>query len=524
MKTDFSNMMQSVADVHGDKEALVNIERNRRFTHAQYHKATNQIANMLEEKLSLGKGDVYLSILDNDNLSLLHFPTVLKGKATAAWTSFRDSLEEHRWQLECVKPKVVFVENVLLENYYDMLVDMGISIVCMDKPAGQHEQVPYFWDLLEGVADSNPHNEWDDRKDTVLIRFTGGTTGKGKPAMYSIENWLSSRDSFLALPELVWNDQIRTLHVAPISHGSLLFIMPTLFSGGCNVTMNLPDLVEYCRNIEKERITHSFLVPTLLYRLLELPEVESCDMSSLDTMFYGAAPMSPAKLELLQNKFGNIFAQVYGSTEHCGASLYFPKSKHKLMSDSDRDRLSAAGYPTLACEVVIKDEDGNIVKQGDVGELWMRSKMTSQGYFNNPEKTNEEFRNGFWLSGDMAFLDKEGFVHIVDRKKDIIISGGFNIYATEVEAAVNEHPSILMSAVVGVPSEEWGEAVHAEVMLRGEEGLDKQSVIDFVKEKIGRYKAPKSVKVVEALPVSVAGKVLRRQVREKYWDNQKRSV
>lgn len=193
-------------------------------------------------------------------------------------------------------------------------------------------------------------------------------------------------------------------------------------------------------------------MPTILYRLLEI----DADMSSMRYMLYGAAPMSPGKLKQLQAKLGNIFVQIYGSTEHFGFSSSLSIEQHIINTPEDEVRLSSAGQPTSGVEFIIVDENDQKVAPGESGEIWMRSRSTCLGYLNAPEKTAEEFHNGFWKSGDLGYMDKDGFIYLVDRKKDMIISGGFNIYANEVEAAVNSHPDVLMSAVVGIPHEEWG--------------------------------------------------------------------
>ncbi|MEW5008795.1 MAG: AMP-binding protein [Cycloclasticus sp.] len=524
MKINFSDHFQSLCYQHGDREAIVNVERNRRYNFQQFHLLTNQVVNMMRDKLSLRDGDCFLNILDNDNMSLLHVTTIFKGDATGAFANYRDSIEEHRWQVECVKPKVVFVENSLLSSHTEMLKQQGALIVCMDPLDKPQAGVQYFWDLLDGVSDDNPGIEIDDREHVALIRFTGGTTGKGKPAMYCVDNWLSIRDSFYVQPDKVWNEQTRLLHLAPISHGSGLLWLAAFYAGGCNLTMNEPDLLRYCQTIEIEKVNSAMLVPTILYRLLELPEASSFDLASLHTMFYGAAPMSPAKLSLLQQKFGNIFIQIYGSTEHPAIALSLSKLDHRVETPEAKARLASAGRVTAGVELVIKDDGGKTLDVHEVGEIWVRSRGTIQGYLNSPEQTAAEITNGYWRSGDVGYKDEQGYVFLVDRKKDMIISGGFNVYATEVESAINGHSAVFMSAVVGVPHDEWGEAVHAEVMLREGQTLDQQELIDFVKEQLGSYKAPKTILLVDELPMSVVGKVLRRNVREKYWQDSGRRI
>jgi acyl-CoA synthetase (AMP-forming)/AMP-acid ligase II len=518
----FSVISERLADTFGDREALVNIERKRRYNFREFHLLTNRIVNMMREKLDLRRGDHAVMILDNDNASLMHWFTAMKGEAPLCYANYRDSIEDHTFQVDTVDAKVVFIEADLLESHYHMLRERQITIVVMDPPHTDYPGVHEFWKLLEGVDDSNPNVVMDDRDDIVIMRFTGGTTGRGKCAMYSADNILMCRDSFWALPDPAWSPQSRFLHLAPITHGSGMMFGPTLFKGGCTVTMNQPDLEAWCDNIAAEQITMGFAVPTLLYRLLDMDATARKRLDSLETMFYGAAPMSPSKLAELQDAFGNIFVQVYGSTEHLAAALSMSKADHVLAGDGSH--LASAGRPAPGVEVEIMDDDGKPAARGEIGEIWLRSRATVLGYFGSPAQTAAEFENGYWKSGDIGRIDERGFFHIVDRKKDMIISGGFNIYANEVEAALNSHPAVLMSAVVGIPHEEWGEAVHAELMLKDGATVNPDDLIEHVRTQLGGYKTPKTVHVVGELPVSVVGKVLRREVRQKYWVEAGRKV
>jgi acyl-CoA synthetase (AMP-forming)/AMP-acid ligase II len=522
MKTNFARMTSQLALRHGSREALVNVERKRRYTYRDLDLLTNRIVNMMRERLGLRRGDVYFCLLENDNLSLLHTWTALKGEAAVAYTNYRDSLEEHRWQVEFIKPKVVFIENALLDTHFDMLRERGAVVVCMDRPSVPRDGLLCFEELLEGSPDANPGVESDTHTDIMVYRFTGGTTGKSKCAQYTMDNWFAMRDSMYAEFEQVYESDTRYLHMAPISHGSGLGLLPTLFRGGCTITQNVPDLKTWCRNVEAEKITMSLLLPTLVYRLLELPEAAQHDLSSLRTIAYGGSPMSPTKLKQSQERFGNIFAQFYGATECLQAVAILGKADHVLPGDGHQ--LASAGRIAPNMELMIVDEQGSEVAPGQTGEIWLRARATITGYRDNPEGTATEFENGFWKSGDLGYIDAEGFLYLVDRKKDMIITGGFNVYAIEVEAALNSHPTVEMSAVVGVPHEEWGEAVQAEVVLKAGAQASADALIEHVKGQLGRFKAPKGVTFVDALPVSPVGKVLRRQVRDKYWKGQVRRV
>ena len=218
-------------------------------------------------------------------------------------------------------------------------------------------------------------------------------------------------------------------------------------------------------------MTSSLMVPAMLYMLLEAPEARDTDLSSLHTIYYGASPMSPAKMKLLQERFGNIFIQIYGSSEHVGAVSVLSKADHLPLADGSETHFASAGRATPGAELLIMGRDGKPVPTGEDGEIWMRSRAIIPGYLHAPEKTAEEFCDGFWKSGDYGRIDENGFLYVLDRVKDTIVSNDRNVYPNQVEAGVTAHPAVMMAAAVGIPNPECGEAVHVEVMLRvGEEG------------------------------------------------------
>src|SRR5271163_972145 len=511
-KINFPRIFRRLAEQHGDAPALINTERDRRFSFSELHLLTNKIANMMRETLGLGQGDRYLLILENDNLSLLHLWTIFKGPASAVFTNVRDPLPEHLRMIAFVKPKCVFIEAGMAPNYAPPLNALGIKVVVMDTPPFAADTYD-FWSLVAGASDAEPDFEIDCHTHTPLYRFTGGTTGAPKCAAYTYDNLAFINDSLYAIEDKVFSAATRMLHFAPLSHGSFLLLMPTFFAGGCNLTQNMPDVELWRTVVERHRVTTSFLVPTLLYRLAVLQQQTPRDLASLHSILYGAAPMSPDKMVELRAAFGDVFIQAYCSTEAPGAVCALPKRFHTSGSDAERRRLVAAGLPTAGVEIKIANDDGSEAAAGEPGEVWIRHRGVIKGYFDNPEQTAKEFADGWWKSGDIGRIDAEGLLYLIDRKKDMIISGGFNIYASEVEVAINSHPAVLMSAVIGIPSTEWGEAVHAEVMLRPGEAVDAKALIGHVKVAIGAIKAPKSIAFVTELPLSAVGKVLRRKVQ-----------
>jgi fatty-acyl-CoA synthase len=524
MKMNFGRVMRLLALRHRDQEAVVNLERNRRYTYWAYHLLTNRIANALSTVLDVGRGDRFMLILANDNLSLMMLPCTIKQEGTVVLTNLRDPREEHARQVEMVKPKVVFIETALLDDYYDMLRGQGCQIVVMDPPAAPRAGVHSFWELVDAASDQESEVELDLDEHLFMLRFTGGTTGAGKCAMYSIGNLCAARDGSLINPELGFTQSARFLHVSPLSHGTLLLFIPTFWVGGANVTMNQLDLEAWRSSVEREKISHSFLVPTILYRLLELQQSNPRDLASLRTVVYGAAPMSPTKLGDLIRCFGPVFAQIYAATEIPMPVSVLDKSEHDPDDPVAVRHLASAGRPSAGMEVFITDAEGNSLPPGETGEIRIRCPAAIKGYYLNPEATAAEFNEGAWKSGDIGYLDEAGYLYIVDRVKDMIITGGFNVYAVEVEAALMAHPAVFMAAVVGIPHAEWGEAVHAEIVLRPGAAVAATELIAAAKDKLGGYKTPKSLVFVETLPVSVVGKVLRRKVKEKYWQGLDRKV
>ena len=527
MKMNFSRVMRLLALRYRDQEAIVNVERNRRYTYQQYHLLTNRIADVLHSSLRIGLGDKYMLILDNDNLCLMVFPSSFKQAGTVVLTNLRDPMEEHARQMEQVMPKVVFLETRLLDSYYEMLRGLDCEIVVMDPPSAEQaarKGVYSFWTLVDAASDTDNDVELDTDEHIAMLRFTGGTTGKGKCAMYSIDNMMATRDSGFISSDMSFTSTTRLVHVSPISHGTMMTFYPTFFAGGANLTMNVLDMEKWREVVETERVTHSFLVPTVLYRLLDLQQANPRDFSSLTTLVYGAAPMSPTKLGELVECFGQIFVQGYAATEAAMFISVLDKGAHRSGDDKAIKQLSSAGRPTPGVEIFVTDENGTQLPFGETGEIRIRCKGVIQGYYNNPEATATEFQDGAWKSGDLGYIDEDGYLYIVDRMKDMIISGGFNVYAVEVEAALASHPAVSMAAVVGVPHAEWGEAVHAEVVLRAGASVTAEELIALTKARLGGYKTPKTVVFVDQLPTSVVGKVLRRKVKEKYWQGSGRKV
>jgi len=514
MQIDFSVVSENLAKTYGDADCIVNVERDRRYSFREYHRLTNRVVNMMRARLALHRGDVWLSILNNDSLSLLSFFTAFKGEACACYTNTTDTLDAQARQIDLVKPKVVFVEAELLATHYALLKERGLTIVSMDPPPAEFPDVLHFWTLLEGASDDNPGVVHDDRKDCLVLRFTGGTTGAAKAVMYSIDNWMACRDLHYATSDPIPVRGARLLHFGMLSHASGIVFFPVLFKGGCTVTMNDRSMRTWCRTVEREKVTATLMVPSMLYRLLEAPEAREFDLSSLQTIYYGASPMSPSRLKELRARFGDIFVQLYGSSEHGGAVTSLGKAEHLPGPGGDESHLASAGRVVPGVELLIVDRDGRPVPDGRDGEIWMRSRAICLGYLHDPDKTAAEFRNGYWKSGDFGRIDANGYVYVLDRVKDTILSNDRNVYPSQVEAAISAHPKVMMSAAVGIADPGCGEYVHVEVVLRPGESVAVEELREFLQGRLPANDMPRTISIAPSLPLTPVGKVLRRAVRE----------
>lgn len=354
-------------------------------------------------------------------------------------------------------------------------------------------------------------------KDIIRLAYTGGTTGKSKGVMLS--NRAMDANARLWLAGLAWPDGVRSLCSAPISHGAGSLIFPTLACGGTVVLERGFDAERWLDTVSGQRINTTFIVPTMLYALLEHPLTAQTDLSSLHALIYGAAPMSPARIRQALEVFGNRLVQTYGQTEAPNTILILDQHDHARADDA---LLASAGRPFPEIEVRLCADDGTSVPTGEIGEVCVRGPLLMSGYHGDPQQTAAALRDGWLCTGDLARQDDAGYFYIVDRKKDMIISGGFNIYPREIEDILATHPDVQASAVIGVPDGKWGESVKAIVVAR--RALRPEALIEFVRARKGPIYAPKSVEFVDAVPLTGLGKPDKKALREHYWNHQTREI
>jgi acyl-CoA synthetase (AMP-forming)/AMP-acid ligase II len=304
-----------------------------------------------------------------------------------------------------------------------------------------------------------------------------------------------------------------------------VLLLPVLLREGTALILEEFDPETFLETVEKENVTATFCVPTMIYMLLDHPGAERSETSSLRNIVYGAAPIAPDRLKQAINRFGPVLTQLYGQTEAPMMLSVLTRDEH-VTADPDRERqvLSSCGRPTITTQMKLLDPQGDEVDTGEVGEIAVRAINAMDGYFEDPETTAETVREGWLHTGDLAYQDAEGFLYIVDRAKDMIISGGFNIYPREVEDVLFEHPMVKEAAVIGVPHEKWGEAVKAIVVLHEGKSATEEELIAFVKERKGKLAAPKSVEFWDSIPLTNLGKVDKKKIREPFWQRRESRV
>jgi fatty-acyl-CoA synthase len=364
-------------------------------------------------------------------------------------------------------------------------------------------------------------------EDVAQIYYTSGTTGRPKGVMLSHQNVTTHALGTIA--EIHLTDRDVWIHVAPLFHlADAWATWAVTWVGGTHVLVREFDAKVVLETIEKEKVTLTNLIPTMLNLMVNHPEVGRFDYSSLRVLLSGGAPIAPEVVRKIIETFNCDYIQTYGMTETSPyLTLSILKEHLKKLSDEDQLRFkSKTGREFIGVELKVVDEQGKEIKKDEkeVGEIIVKGDIVTKGYWKLPEETKKSIKEGWLYTGDMAVIDGEGYVTIVDRKKDMILTGGENVYSTEVENVLYMHPAILECAVIGIPNQKWGEAVKGFVVLKSGQKATEQEIIQFCKERIAHYKAPKSIDFIGALPRTGSGKIHKKDLRDKYWEGYEKKV
>ncbi|MDQ6526753.1 AMP-binding protein [Nocardioides sp. LHD-245] len=506
--------------IHPDGIAYVQDERVLTFQEAR--DLSCRIANaLLADGLPPGtKGAVWAG---NDVTAWLCTLGIWRANMTWIPVNARSSAAENLRILDAFDCEIVFFQ----AEFAPLLTDLREDLpnvrrwICLDGDVDGATALDVW---LDGRPATDPALAVD-LDDVVAVSPTGGTTGTPKGVMNTHRSMQTFVAHFLMAFPYGAEERPVNLAAAPMTHTAGVLSLPTTARGGTVVVVSSPQPDLLLAELVKQQVTELFLPPTVIYRLIEAPGIDQVDFSSLKYFLYGAAPMSVQKLKKAIEVVGPVLAGGYGQTEAPASIAFLPPAEHfqegAVASD---ERLSSVGRPSPLGRVEILDDTSRVLGPGETGEICVRGDLVMKGYYKDPEQTAAAIVDGWLHTGDIGHLDTDGYLHITDRKKDMIITGGFNVYPSEVEQVIWSHPSVQDCAVIGAPDEQWGEVVTAVVELNPGESVPPEELIALCKGRLGSVKAPKRVDFVAALPRSAAGKVLKKDLRATYWAGAERAV
>ncbi len=466
------------------KDSPCLVEDERIVSFRQFDVLTNRVGNALLDA-GLKPGDRVGVLLPNGIDCLVAYYALAKAGLVRVSLNTREVLENQRYKLADSGSRACIHGG----GWNDLGVEMEFDEGAMNNM------------MQNGSSNACAIDRSLD--DPLRLGYTGGTTGQPKGVTLTTRGELSELLSFLAdlVPSLDSSDSF--LHAAPIAHASGAFFLPALVRGARSVVMKKFDAETFVELAESEQAKMTFLVPTMLAMILEEPKLETSDLA-FERICYGASPISPSVLKRAEARFGRVFAQTYGQAESPMVIT--------CLAPEDHDRIGSCGRPFSCVDVAVFDDDDNPLPPGEIGEIVCRGPQTMAYYWGRPEATDKVFRNGWLHTGDVGQMDEDGFFYILDRKNDMLISGGYNVYPREVEDALLSFEGVIEAAVVGLPDEKWGDRVHAVVVAR--EGVEGEAILNRARETLASFKVPKGIEIWPELPKSSANKILRREVRD----------
>ena len=502
---------------------------NQRWSYRQFSERINRLSLCLRG-WGIEKSDKVAILHPNCHCFLEAYYAVAQIGAVSVPINYRLSPREIAFLLQDSESKVLIAHRELQKLVDPVRSEIGIveKIVWTGKEGSLLEPRDVTYETALRSAGSHSISEpGTQEEDVAQIYYTSGTTGRPKGVMLSHKN--VSTHALGTIVELHLTDRDVWVHVAPLFHlADAWATWAITWVGGTHVLVREFDAKIVFEVIERERVTLTNLIPTMLNLMVKHPAVGDYDYSSLRVLLSGGAPIAPEVVRRIVETFKCDYIQTYGMTE---TSPYLTLSllKEHLRSLPYEDQLrfkSKTGREFIGVNLKVVNERGEEVKRNEkeVGEIIVKGDIVTKGYWKLPEETAKAIKNGWLFTGDMAVIDEEGYVTIVDRKKDMILTGGENVYSTEVENVLYLDPVILECAVVGVPDEKWGEVIKGIVVLRPEQHATEAEIIQFCKDRIAHYKAPKSIDFVDTLPRTGSGKIHKKCLRDKYWEGYDKKV
>ena len=516
------DVIDRASGYYADKIAIIDGER--RLTYREMRDFSDRLGSALVS-LGLHKGERVGLLLPNSLEFLPSQHGIWKAGGVLVQMPTRASAQTQRTNLEQAAATTLIYH----AKFQDIVEEMRVGLPKLTRFIRVGGDAAFGTDhpLAEvlAAAPSRRPEVYLTVRDEAHVLFTSGSTGEPKGVVQSHYTWAHYAVSAgLEIGDIRFGEVFA--HGAPLTHFTQIFAMPTFVRGGTNVMLPGLEVEGLLNAIEKYKVTATAVVPTIIYLLVDHPERADHDLSSLNTMIYAGSPIAPEKLRAAFDAFGPIFIQTYAGTEQ-GYVSCLRKNEHGIDTAGDIARLASAGRPMFQVEIAIRDDAGNDLAVGEVGEICSRQEGQMLHYLDKA-LTAETVRNGWVHTGDVGRLDEDGFLYLVDRKKDMVVSGGFNVFPRQVEDVLCTHPRVAQAAVIGVPHAKWGEAVHAFVVLKDAPAGDHseiQAVLTAeVKTALGSIPAPKTMDFLAELPVNPAGKVDKRSLRAPFWQGRDRQI
>ncbi len=485
---------------------------------------THQVARLLRS-LGVEPGDAVAFISPNDAFGYVAALGILRAEAGWVPLNVRNTVADNIHHLEVGRPKALLYHSSFEADVaaYRAAVPSITHAICIDAAGAEGPGLRARLEAFDATPVAYPAGRVDSA-DLFRISCTGGTTGTPKGVRHNHLSYEMNVAAYLAL----WSFEAppRFLLVAPMTHAGGALAPPVFALGGTVRMMAKNDPLRIMQVIAAERISAAMLPPTAIYMLLDHPQVRDFDYSSLRYFMFAAAPMAPEKIRRAIDIFGPCFAQFYAQTEVATTITWMSPGEYaQAVAEPElAHRLRSAGRPGPFSVLGIMNADGQLLGDGEVGEIVVRSNQVMAGYVDQEEATREVFAYGWHHTGDLGYRDGDGYYYLVDRKRDLVITGGFNVFPGEVEKVLLAHPAIQDCAVIGIPDEKWGEALTAVVQLAPGQVLDAETLRAWSRERLSGVMTPKHYEFWEELPKSPVGKVLKRKIRDRFWQDQARAI
>lgn len=505
------------ASIDPDRACLIEGDVSHSYRHVRAR--SHQIANALID-LKLEPGDKAAVFSPNCAVAFECILGIFRAEGVWVPINTRNGVPENIQILDNLDVTVLLYHSSLADavaQFRNKCSKLRV-VICIDSV---RPDVLYLEHIVARHGETAPERGSGSNA-LATISSTGGTTGRPKGVMWSNLTWQTFIGNFHScFPST--GPQVH-LVVAPMTHAAGAFALVLMAVGATNVILPGFDSDKVMAAIVRHRVTTLFLPPTAIYSLLSHPGARTTDYSSLRYFFYTAAPMSVDRLREAVSVFGPVMTSMYGQVEAPATCTFLPPWELVENGVINERRIASCGRTSLHVRLAIMDDDGRLLDPRQEGEIVVRSNLVMLGYYKNEAATEEVSRFGWHHTGDVGYFDEDGYLFIVDRKKDMIITGGFNVYSSEVEQVLWSHPAVQDCAVVGVPDSKWGEAVKAVIELRAGQQVEEGDLIEFAKARLGSVKAPKSIDFWSTLPRSGAGKILKKVVRDHYWVDQSRRI